>query len=669
MSAVLLSMVPSCPDPDVVYKPSCYDRDGAIRPDAAVDAGPDAGPDAAFAWLTVLHTSDMHNHASGYSRYPDYTPLDTTDGDLVTGGYSRIAGLINEIRAARDASDIPVLVFDSGDYFMGSIYDMTLDDPITLRFFQLMQYSAITIGNHEFDYMPEGLALMFNNALASAIGFDIPIVASNTFTDPSSRETGDDDLEELFANGRISRKVIFDLPNGLRVGALGLVGPEADTAAPLAPPVTFNNDYGFLQGLVDELRHKDRVDFVIILSHSGIHENGSGDDTNLAYMVDGIDVILSGHYHDVTLEPYEVNGALIYIPGEYGQWLSHLDVKVDVTYGGIAEYDFELIRVDDRITGDASIQEVVDTYDATIDALLSAMGIGLDIPMVEVDFDLVGAGMAESGLCNMAADGIRRATTMVAYYSGDASPVYSVAAFPSGAARDGLFATNTGYATFADIYNVVPLGVSPDPVNQNMLGWPLVSIWLTPAELKALAEVSVSIAVAFGIEDLFICFSGMRVDYDPWGPTLPADRVKGLRLCGNAIPISEGGDGDYFSIDCTNELDLNDNTTLYRVVTDLYNVLFLGEVEAMTGLVIQPKYADGTLIIPPGADRMDIMNARIDIDGDPNNEVMEMKSWMAVMEFMTCDAFPDNGGIAGVPEIPGYIYDSTGIAMGRFNPL
>jgi 2',3'-cyclic-nucleotide 2'-phosphodiesterase (5'-nucleotidase family) len=597
--------------------------------------------------------------------------MDTTDGDLVTGGYSRIAGLINEIRAAREASDIPVLVFDSGDFFMGTIYDMTLDDPITLRFFQLMQYSAITLGNHEFDYMPEGLALMLNNALSSAEGFDIPIVASNTITDASPDATGDDDLEELFANGTISKKLIFDLPNGLRVGALGIIGPEADTAAPLAPPVTFNNDYGYLQGLVDELRYDDVVDLVVILSHTGIHENGSGDDAMMAYMVDGIDVILSGHYHEVTPKPYEINGAIIYIPGEYGEWLSRLDVKVNVTYGGIEEYDFELIRVDDTITGDASIQDVVDTYDATIDALLmGAVLVGLDTPMVELSFDLEGAPMAESGLCNMAADGIRRATTMLAFYTFDPSPIYSVAAFPSGAARDGLYATNIGYATFADIYNVVPLGVSPDPDNQNVLGWPLVSIWLTPAELKDMAEVSVSIAAAFGLGEIFVCFSGMRVDYDPYGPTLPADRVKAIRLCGNAIPIVDGGDGDFFSTDCTNELDLEDDTTLYRVVTDMFNVLFLGEVKKQTGLIIDPKYADGTLIIPDGADRMEIMNARVDMDGDPDNGVvMEMKSWMALLDFVTSEAFPDNGGIPGVPEVPGYIYDATGIAMGRFNPI
>ena len=30
--------------------------------------------------LTILQTSDIHHHASGYGPFNDYTPLDTTDG-------------------------------------------------------------------------------------------------------------------------------------------------------------------------------------------------------------------------------------------------------------------------------------------------------------------------------------------------------------------------------------------------------------------------------------------------------------------------------------------------------------------------------------------------------------------------------------------------------------
>ena len=78
--------------------------------------------------ITILQTSDVHHHAGGYGPLPDYTPLNTTGNDTVLGGYSRLAGLINTIRQQQAANQIPVLLFDSGDFFMGTVYDMTAED-------------------------------------------------------------------------------------------------------------------------------------------------------------------------------------------------------------------------------------------------------------------------------------------------------------------------------------------------------------------------------------------------------------------------------------------------------------------------------------------------------------------------------------------------------------
>ncbi|HQI02747.1 MAG TPA: hypothetical protein PLA18_15845, partial [Deltaproteobacteria bacterium] len=85
--------------------------------------------------LTILQTSDVHNHASGYGPALDYTPLNTGDSDSVRGGYARLATLINTIRDEQAAKCIPTLVFDSGDFFMGTVYDMTAANPIALTFF------------------------------------------------------------------------------------------------------------------------------------------------------------------------------------------------------------------------------------------------------------------------------------------------------------------------------------------------------------------------------------------------------------------------------------------------------------------------------------------------------------------------------------------------------
>lgn len=629
------------------------------QPDAtAPDGDADVGPHE-YRQVTILQTTDLHDHASGYSRFADYTPLDTTDNDLVRGGYSRIAALINQIRAEQDANGTPVLLLDSGDFTMGTVYTMSIDDPITFKFLQLMGYDAVTIGNHEFDFTPEGLEMMVNNALASPEGFDIPLLATNMVTDAS--DTADDGLEQLVADGVIVRKLVLDLPNGLRVGILGVIGDDADTAAPLAPPVTFNHETSYIQKQVDDLREIDGVHMVIINSHSGIHEVGTGDDTELALAINGINVIASGHYHEVTPEGFTVNGAVIFSSGCYGKNLGRLDVNFDITAGEVADATVQIIPADDTVTGDASIQAFVETYDATLNALLmGAIGMDLNTPVVEVPYDMETRRYRESGLCNMCADAMRYTASFIAWNNGDATPGYHVSAFPSGSARDGLYRTQAGYAAFADVFNVIPLGISPDPANQNSLGWPMISFWLTPKEIKEIAEVSVSLSVSFGLEDAFICFSGIRVEYDPYGPTMPPDRVLRVWLCGNALPAFAGGDEDTFSENCSTELDLTDETTLYRVVTDLYNIFFIRQLED-AGLHIEPKYADGSPIIIN--DTMDIMDARIDLDPFTPG-IQELKPWMLFTQFLLM-VFPDNNGIPGIPEITG-VYDATGAAMGRF---
>ena len=102
--------------------------------------------------FTLLQTSDMHSHAGGFGPSLDYTPEDNSDNDSVLGGYTRIASIIAAVRNEQEEEGNPVVVVDSGDFFMGTVYDMAITNPISLKFFQMVGYDAITLGNHEFDW-------------------------------------------------------------------------------------------------------------------------------------------------------------------------------------------------------------------------------------------------------------------------------------------------------------------------------------------------------------------------------------------------------------------------------------------------------------------------------------------------------------------------------------
>ncbi len=344
--------------------------------------------------FTLLQTSDMHSHADGIGPSLDYTPEDNSDGDNVMGGFTRIASIIGAVRTEQEKEDIPVVVVDSGDFFMGTVFDMAVTDPISLKFFQMAGYDAVTLGNHEFDWSSLGLAMLLGNGVAN--GFNVPIVASNMITHNGS--SADDGIEALIAGGSIVPKKILELSNGIKVGILGIMGVTADSLAPTASPITFNHDYSFLQSKVDELRNNDHVDIVILLSHGGVYNNGTGDDQLIAENVTGIDIIASGHYHTATQSLIRKGGAMIFSPGGYGQWLSRLDVKFNKNTGLIESSDFQLIPVNDTVVNRTVFQMIVDNYKTALNQALSVAGMNLSDPISKVSSVMQVHGTVESSL-------------------------------------------------------------------------------------------------------------------------------------------------------------------------------------------------------------------------------------------------------------------------------
>jgi 5'-nucleotidase / UDP-sugar diphosphatase len=110
--------------------------------------------------ITVLQTTDLHHHANG----ADHVGLDVdpVHGTSLTGAYSRIAAYVNYVRTS---TTHPVILVDSGDWTMGTLYDLTLASrPLGLAFLAQMKYDCVTLGNHEFDYAPQGLAQILGAA-------------------------------------------------------------------------------------------------------------------------------------------------------------------------------------------------------------------------------------------------------------------------------------------------------------------------------------------------------------------------------------------------------------------------------------------------------------------------------------------------------------------------
>ncbi len=611
--------------------------------------------------FTILQTSDLHNHANGSGPFTEYTPYNTEDSDAVLGGYSRLATLVMQTIEEEVANGVPVLLLDSGDFFMGTVYDLTASDPIALKFFSMMDYDAVTLGNHEFDWGIDGLAMLISNARQSAtLPFQVPIVASNMIT--SETNEGDDNLEALIMAGAITEKKIIQLPYGLKVGILGLIGPEADEKAPLAKPVTFSHDFLFIQGLVDDLRENNGADIVIVLSHSGIETDGTGYDAELAKNVIGIDIIASGHYHTATQIPIKISDTVIFSPGEYGEWLSRLDITYNISQGHIADYEFTLIPVDDTIKGNIAVQEMIEIYNENINLALAPMNLSLASPVSKTVFPLETAPLEENGLGNLAADADRTiASLLVLEASMQAQGIsdpnhFSLGVVADGSIRSSLYPGKTGIISFADVYNTLPIGITPDPAQDIPAGSPLMSIYVTAPEIRNICEVSVSLA-PYTDPDYYLNFSGIRFFYDESAP--PLQRVTNIYLCKNPMPEAYGGGGDIFSSSCDTELDLTDTGTLYRTVVNLFT-LHMIDIASAQGLTIVPKNANGEPI--DLTDPQQYMLYRIDADNSADG-IQELKEWMTLLKFLS-QYFPASG--EGIPES---VYGINGAAMGRVNKI
>jgi len=581
--------------------------------------------------FTILQTSDIHHHASGFGPFKDYTP-DGLGDDSVRGGYARMATLIGQIKAAQATAGIDVLLLDSGDFVMGTTYDLTATDPIMLKFFQIMGYDAITLGNHDFDWSPDGLAMLVSGALGSPEGFTVPVLASNTVTDPVA--AGDDSMELLMALGVIVNKKVIDLPDGLKVGLLGLMGPEADQKAPVASPIAFDHDYAFIQGCVDDLRNNDGVDFVVVLSHGGVGTDGTGDDVDIAENVTGIDIIASGHYHTATDDAIIKGGSnsIIFSPGAYGEWLSRLDFTYSKKLGRIIGYEFTLIPVDDTIIGNPVVQGMVDSYHTAMNANLTPLGVQLDTPVSTTSFDLEMVPLQVTGLGSLCADSVRNVANAVAPFNFPGSPV-DLGIVSSGVIRDPIYQGNSGVITFTDVYNCLPLGISPYQTSPP--GYPLMHAYLTGLEIYTVCEVGLSLSQMIG-SDYYLNFSGIKIDYNPAG----APTFNGVQAVYLYAP------DDLF---CEGDPTLIDPDKLYHVVVDLYGLQMLN-VLAAYGFPLTPKDAAGNPISPAN-----YINFRI--DADPGTGFQELKEWMALLNYLS--------GLEG--SIPQTIYGPGGKVMGRVN--
>jgi 2',3'-cyclic-nucleotide 2'-phosphodiesterase / 3'-nucleotidase len=280
--------------------------------------------------LRLLETTDLHVHLANYDYYQ------TKENHTV--GLVKTATLIQQARSQVKNS----LLFDNGDFIQGNPLGDYLarvrginegDIHPVIRAFHTLQYDAITIGNHEFNYGLDFLTKVLSQA-------EMPIVNANIYDAKTEKP--------YFEPYVILNKKVLD-ENGqidtLKVGVIGFV-----------PPQIMEWDKGTLEGKVivhsivetakkyiPEMKNKG-ADVIVALAHTGISADPYiRNMENAAYylsQVEGIDAVLAGHSHHlfpgpeckdvphIDLEKGTIHGKPVVMAGSFGSHLGVIDLTL-----------------------------------------------------------------------------------------------------------------------------------------------------------------------------------------------------------------------------------------------------------------------------------------------------------------------------------------------------
>jgi 5'-nucleotidase len=573
------------------------------------------GGAAAEKRLTIVHTNDLHSHLQGFPPEIDYEPF-AIKADKTLGGWARVATVIQN---ARKEKAHPVLVVDSGDFMMGSLFHMLArEESFELRLLKAMGYDAVTLGNHEFDLKPAGLAAILRSAKARG-GLPQIVFSGAVF---NRNEPVLALLEDAFAEAGVKPYTVLER-DGLKIGIFGMMGKDAIEVSPFAKPLTFRDPIDVARVMVDKLRTEEKVDIVICLSHGGLRDNPKqSEDEILAGKIKGIDVIVSAHTHTKLDKPIVSHDTIIVQAWCYGRQVGILDLAY--SEGKVTVKNYTPVAVNSTIAADKKIQAMIDSFKKELDVrLLAGLNLSYDQVVAETRWDLTNRA-EESPLGNLLADAVRWSVDSADSDKADPSSRVVVAVESNGVIRDDLIAGKTGKITVGDLFRTVPLGIGAD----DTMGYPLISFYLYGYEIKRALEILTSVRPLKN-DDYFLQLSGMRFTYNPHRAIF--DRVTAIEI---------GSEEKGFT-----PLDYDkSNKRLYRAAANIYNATFLKIVGKFTYslLDIVPKDKNGT--------PLEKLSAAL-VDAEPSRPgIQELKQWQGVIRYVRSFQDTDGDGIADIPD-------------------
>ena len=315
--------------------------------------------DDAVHRVTVLHTNDFHGRHTAFEVAPGDATAQTGDPGRShvefdragrIGGFPALAAAIRARRNALGARN--VLLVHGGDTFSDDLLGNFTKGEAMIRLMNAVGYQFMALGNHDFDYGFERTRELSQMARFPMRGANITVSATGNpvFGDP----------------------VRFVTVGGVTVGllALGYHNTHLTGDRDNVRGLEFGSGIDVAGRLVPDLRRRAAV--TVVVSHQG-----SKVDREMLRKVQGIDLVIGAHSHDLITPPERVGeGWLVQALSDVAMLgevtLSIRDGKVAHVTGAVHPLWADEVRDDPEIA--ALVDQLRAPYRAELETIVARAG-------------------------------------------------------------------------------------------------------------------------------------------------------------------------------------------------------------------------------------------------------------------------------------------------------
>ena len=325
-----------------------------------------------------FHVNDVHAHLDEFSS----SGTDCTRPERgCYGGYARIKTVIEEQRPQYNNS----LWLNVGDEFQGTLFYSYYGGEKIAETINQLNFSAMTIGNHEFDGGDEELGQFLQN-------LTFPVISANIHS------------ENEKVNQSIKPYHIFE------EHGIAIIGVTTDETPGISSPdetTTFSDPVEAVQNAIDEIRSTTNITRIAAITHIGYDK-----DQELARATTGLQLIMGGHSHTLLGDMEDAEGkyptivenqdgdeVFIVQAFRWGEYVGYIDVVFD-PQGKILETRGAPIHITNTTEQDEDLQEQIDDWRGPFEAfaaeVLGVSEVVLDQSTCQDQECLLGDFMADA---------------------------------------------------------------------------------------------------------------------------------------------------------------------------------------------------------------------------------------------------------------------------------